>query len=429
MAYQRLRQAVEQLDLTLEQRAQVDALIEGALDELRAQREQLIDLPPARRRQEMRRAMQELRQEVLGVLSDEQRQELRKLTPGSGPATAPRDGRRAGAGGLGVRGGQGAGGGPATREARGRAARGAGLDNRPRGQRRGGAGGAGENDSPLLRLSMVVGELDLSDEQRASAGSIIDETRAGLAELRPAIASGDEEARTQAATILRDARGQIHALLTPQQREILRERLSGAGGPGGAGGGRGRVAPRRAPPTTAPSSLAEPAGPAEGAAAPDVALQELTGQAVELSAIQGKAILLVFGSYSCPSFRERAAALDSLREQYLRRGLQVFVVYGREAHPQDEWEVPRNRADGVEVEQPADLDGRRELARLAQQQLGLATPILLDDMGDSAAAALGSGANSAYLISRQRTIVARQNWFEPGRLHEPIQATLRDSGD
>jgi hypothetical protein len=162
------------------------------------------------------------------------------------------------------------------------------------------------------------------------------------------------------------------------------------------------------------------AGPAIGAAAPDFTLNKLDGSQVQLSALKGRVIVLVFGSYSAPSFRKRVPGLEKLRSDFGTRAT-VFVVYSREAHPTGEWEISRNKDDGISVEQARTMDARKSAATTARDKLKITTPILLDTLGNDTALAYGAGVNSAYVIGRDGTIIARQQWFEPTALRRAIE--------
>jgi hypothetical protein len=66
------------------------------------------------------------------------------------------------------------------------------------------------------------------------------------------------------------------------------------------------------------------------------------------------------------------------------------------------------------------MDARKAAATTAREKLKLTTPILLDTIGNETATAYGAGVNSAYVIGRDGTIVARQQWFEPNALRRAL---------
>src|SRR5439155_10711882 len=96
----------------------------------------------------------------------------------------------------------------------------------------------------------------------------------------------------------------------------------------------------------------------------------------------------------------------------------------KEAHAIGEWEIDRNKDDGVQLEQPKTIEARKTLAETARQKLKITTPILLDSIDNEAVKAFGATENSAYVLTRDGTIAARQQWFEPTALRRAIdQAT------
>ena len=116
--------------------------------------------------------------------------------------------------------------------------------------------------------------------------------------------------------------------------------------------------------------------------------------------------------------------MEKLKAEYGSR-VSFYVVYGKEAHALGEWEVDRNKDEGISVEQPRSLEMRKTLADEAREKLKITVPILMDTIGNDAQSALGAGANSAYLISRDGTILARQKWFEPLALRRVLDEATK----
>src|SRR5437764_14079388 len=115
--------------------------------------------------------------------------------------------------------------------------------------------------------------------------------------------------------------------------------------------------------------------------------------------------------------------MEKLKSDYGPRA-QFYIVYAREAHPVGQWEVDRNKDEGIQVEQPKTLEARKTLAGAARDKLKITTPLLLDSMDDDAAKSLGASANSAYVINRDGVIAARQEWFEPTALRRAIDQAV-----
>jgi thyroxine 5-deiodinase len=164
-------------------------------------------------------------------------------------------------------------------------------------------------------------------------------------------------------------------------------------------------------------------GPSLGETVPSLTLKKLDGSALDLASLRGRVVVLEFGSYSCPSFRTRAPSMEKLKNDLGSRA-QFYVVYTREAHAAGEWEVDRNKDEGIAVEQPKTFDARKILAGTAREKLKITVPMLIDSPENDAARVLGAGANSALVIDRNGKIVARQDWFEPTALRRAIDAAV-----
>ena len=173
-------------------------------------------------------------------------------------------------------------------------------------------------------------------------------------------------------------------------------------------------------------------GPRKGVEAPNLILHTLDGEEVNLSEYIGKEpIVLEFGSYTCPVFREKHESLERLFTEYGDRAT-FFLIYSIEAHPKGdpspysntEWVTEPNRSRGILYRQPANKDGRTKLAEDARADLNITVPILVDDMENSAWQAYGKAPNAAYLIGVDGRIKLRQGWFEPSEFRRVLEREL-----
>jgi peroxiredoxin len=299
------------------------------------------------------------------------------------------------------------------------------------------------------RLRENLAKLDLSDEQKAKVKTLLEEVKTKGEELRAQMQNGADDVRDKFRTLMEETRKKLSSILTEEQRTKLMDLMGQDGGPRGPGKEPGRAAPGRAAEqsktkadagdsmmmdenskssaskrkseiSNAKSQISDFKGPAPGEAAPQLTLKKLDGSTLQLSSLKGRVIVLEFGSYSCPSFRTRAPAMEKLKNDLGSRA-QFFIVYGREAHATGEWEVDRNKDEGITVEQPKTFDARKTLAGSAKDKLKITVPMLIDSVDNEAAKALGAGANSAFVIDREGKIAARQDWFEPAALRRAIE--------
>ena len=73
--------------------------------------------------------------------------------------------------------------------------------------------------------------------------------------------------------------------------------------------------------------------------------------------------------------------MNKIYETYKDR-IEFYLIYIREAHPSDGWQVRSNLDDHVEFLEPQNEDARAELANVCQTDLGFNMPMLLDNMSN-----------------------------------------------
>jgi len=77
-----------------------------------------------------------------------------------------------------------------------------------------------------------------------------------------------------------------------------------------------------------------------------------------------------------------------------------YVVYIREIHPTDGWQVSANEHDSVLVREHRSFEERVEVAETCMSKLGLDIPALVDEMDDRVAIAYAAMPERLYLIGR-----------------------------
>ncbi len=90
-------------------------------------------------------------------------------------------------------------------------------------------------------------------------------------------------------------------------------------------------------------------------------------------------------------------ALRALHDRFCDR-VAFFVVYVREAHPEDGWVLSDNRRAGVEVTDPASVTERAKVASACATRFSLDKPVLIDGIGDEVARSYGGWPDRLYLI-------------------------------
>jgi peroxiredoxin len=145
-----------------------------------------------------------------------------------------------------------------------------------------------------------------------------------------------------------------------------------------------------------------------GDSAPDAQLVTLDGQTTLRlhDRIGRKPLVLVFGSFTCPPFRRNTEDIVKLYEEYRDRA-DFLQVYIREAHPQDEWQMPSNRKDNVVYTQPQTRAQRITIASDFIQRLHVSLPVAIDDMDNRANLLYAAWPERINIINEDGRIVYR----------------------
>jgi Spy/CpxP family protein refolding chaperone len=287
------------------------------------------------------------------------------------------------------------------------------------------------------RIEELMSQLDLTDDQKQKVNDIVQQAKADFQKAMPELRDATpEQRRAKVQEIFDGVRQEIGDILTPEQKQKL-EQLMKRRQADNPQANNNDDRPNKlqhqdsSAPTTRPTDLAmvethTPTASEPGEAAPNITMHWMNGDALHLSTYKGKVVVLVFGSYTTPAFRDKASALPSLAEKYNGRAKMV-IVYTKEAHPSDGWTVERNKQEGVEIAQPTDLAGRKAAAQQAVTALHLGNiPIALDSMDDAAANAFAAFPDGVVIIGKDGKIAAREHWLEPTALPAMIDAALKN---
>jgi hypothetical protein len=119
-----------------------------------------------------------------------------------------------------------------------------------------------------------------------------------------------------------------------------------------------------------------------GRLAPSFTLRAADGSGeVSLADYHGKKpVVLVFGSYTCPLFRNHVDELNAAYDRYKDRA-EFFLIYLREAHPAEQGQIPGNEELGL-IWDPQSLEERSQMAERCAADLGFKMRVLVDDMQD-----------------------------------------------
>ena len=87
------------------------------------------------------------------------------------------------------------------------------------------------------------------------------------------------------------------------------------------------------------------------------------------------------------------------------------MVYIREAHPSDIWQMAVNERDKVVYQSPQNTEERVDLAGVCLRNLGIELPALVDDFDNPTDAAYSGWPDRLYVIGRDGRIAYKS---EPG---------------
>jgi Spy/CpxP family protein refolding chaperone len=411
----RIKAVTEQLDLTPDQKTQIEAIFKQSADDLQSATADLQNASADEKTERYREILTDLRQQVGEALTPDQRSQLLdKLQALRSSTTAPTDNGNSTAT-------------PPATPTPGQRPGGFGKNGKG-----GGAGGLGMRILDALKTNLA--QVALSADQQAQVDSLLSDGKQQIESIRAEVLNGslDRDAgRQKGLAVFGTIRSKLANILTPDQLDQLRQ-LMQQSAPGKAhralptAGNAGVPAQKPVAPqaTTAPAVSAAKPGQAlaVGQPAPDFQLKTLDGERVGLSSYNHKLLVLVLGSYTNPTLRDRAAGLESLRERYTGDGVNFLIVYTRETHPAGGWEIQRNKTDEISIPQPSTEAERESIAERAKSAMNLSILMAPDTMDDKTATtyAVGDGV-AAYLIGRDGKILFHQSWLEPMALEGAIE--------
>lgn len=81
-----------------------------------------------------------------------------------------------------------------------------------------------------------------------------------------------------------------------------------------------------------------------------------------------------------------------------------YLVYIREAHPEDGWQLPINKKEGIVFAQPKILEQRQEIAKICSSKLDLKFPTLVDHMDNRVERDYAGWPDRLYIVSKEGKI-------------------------
>ena len=118
-------------------------------------------------------------------------------------------------------------------------------------------------------------------------------------------------------------------------------------------------------------------------------------------------------------------------EIYSRYGdsVEFFLVYVREAHPSDGWQVDSNVENNIIFRQHQSFDEREQVANTCSMDLNITIPILIEGMDNAIDEAYGAAPERLYVVGVDGTVVyqggAGPHFFDVDEWEEAIAVSVK----
>jgi len=116
-----------------------------------------------------------------------------------------------------------------------------------------------------------------------------------------------------------------------------------------------------------------------------------------------------------------------MADRYAGR-IAFFVVYIKEAHPEDGWVLASNRAEGIAATDPTTREERFRVAQACAVRLDIRMPVLIDQIDNETARQYGGWPDRLYLIGKDGRVAFQgdegPSGFQPEELERAIQDEL-----
>lgn len=116
--------------------------------------------------------------------------------------------------------------------------------------------------------------------------------------------------------------------------------------------------------------------------------------------------------------------MEKLYKEYGEQ-VQFLVIYIREAHPTDGWQVRANEQEKILVEQPTSLDERIDVASKMCTELKLTIPTVIDQLDDKVGKAYAGWPDRLYLVDTQGKISYQGGPGPRGFLPDELETAIR----
>lgn len=119
------------------------------------------------------------------------------------------------------------------------------------------------------------------------------------------------------------------------------------------------------------------------------------------------------------------AEVEELRKKY-RNDAEFAIVYIKEAHTRDEWQLDDNTEGDVIYNQPNSFEARMDLAKTFIDKMDVETPTFVDDIQNTAMACYAAWPERLYVVDTDGTIVYKGDMGPFGFKPEEVESYLEE---
>ena len=103
-----------------------------------------------------------------------------------------------------------------------------------------------------------------------------------------------------------------------------------------------------------------------------------------------------------------------------------LIIYIKEAHPEDEWQMETNVKEGLQYRQPRSMQQRIQLAQTFVNEMDVQTTTLVDDITNPANACYAAWPERIYVIDRAGSVVYKGKMGPDGFNPDEANEFLKD---
>jgi len=124
-----------------------------------------------------------------------------------------------------------------------------------------------------------------------------------------------------------------------------------------------------------------------------------TDERVGLADYRGRDLALIFGNVTCPIYRGQIRRLNEIYDE-LNDRYKFLLIYIREAHPEDGWQVEINYEQNVIYDQPVTTAERCAIAQACVRGHEIKMPVAVDDMNNTINNLYAGSPERLYLVDK-----------------------------